>query len=99
MGQVDVRIEDNTFTSDYGWLGETRGTVDLVLRGNTLKVEGDGEGFIPVQGINYGTDETNLDVRANKGIKFVDNIYSNATAKTKFENEPFDNSYRRFWRS
>ena len=91
-----VRIEDNTFTSDYGWLGETRGTVDMVLSGNTLKVEGVGEGFIPVQGINYGTDEANLDARANKGINFVDNIYSNATAKTKFENEPFDNWYNAF---
>lgn len=95
-GTSEVRIEDNVFTSDYGWLGETRGTVDLILLGNTLTVEGDGAGFIPVQGINYGTNEANLDVRSNKGIKFIDSIFASATARTKFENEPIDNWYSAF---
>src|SRR5690606_6757858 len=75
VGAVNLAIENNLLVSNYGWFGEAKSVVGLSISGNELKIEGDGAGFIPVQGINYGTNQENLDERATKGLRIIDSVY------------------------
>ncbi|MDB4534155.1 DUF4347 domain-containing protein [Vicingaceae bacterium] len=83
-----LTIENNTFSSNFSWLGGTNKIDGFVISSNVFDVEGDGTGFTPVQAVNYpsGGEE-----RAIKGMKFVNNTYTSTLAHDLFVSSPIGN--------
>lgn len=89
----DIEIRDNTFISNFGWLGELNGNRDQVLLQNkfiALDVV-DPTKFYPLQGRNYPGDAANMAWRASRDIRIVDPIFDDSTSENLLKTRPYSN--------